>query len=90
MDKTVIVSSAIVIGVVTLAAAFHTGLMIGPRYKLEKRRNRTALETDEIYYPDNPILERSSSCSSGSSGYESARGSSGSFGGKRTKRFKRI
>ena len=88
MNKTVVASSSVIIIVLLGAAILQKTLMSSPRYKNENRSNRTAEETDKIYYPDNPIVERSSSSSSGSSGYESARGSFG--GNRKTKRSKRI
>ena len=76
MNKTVVASSSVIIVILLGTAILQKTLMSSPRYEREKRRNRTAEETDKIYYPDNPILERPSS---------------GSFGGNRkTKRSKRI
>jgi len=55
MDKSVVASAGIVIGILVLAAAFHTGLRIGPRYKLENRRDRDPSGIHQRIYTNNEI-----------------------------------
>jgi hypothetical protein len=77
MDKNVVASAGIVIGILVLAASFHTGLMIGPRYKLENRRDRERSNSSD---------SSGSSSSSGSSGYYSPENGGGRRKTKRSKR----
>ena len=85
MDKSVVASAGIVIGILGLAAALHTGLRIGPRYKLENRRDRE--RSNSLDSSDSS----SSSNSSGSSGYYSPENGGGRRKTKRkNRRSKRI